>query len=202
MKIIILIILILSSSEWLYSQVNLTLKIHQPPELVIDAGKDTTLNSGDNYYIGGGPTATGGLGYYDYYWTPSTFLDNPFGANPNILNFSHSMTYILRVEDENCYKQDTISVGLSEITAINGINNELDIKVFPIPVNDNLNIDFGSLNYNNYSIKIIDKNGKFLHYSKADKKLIVLNIAEYSNGFYILKLKNKEIEKSITFIKN
>ncbi|MCI0555705.1 MAG: FG-GAP-like repeat-containing protein, partial [Anaerolineae bacterium] len=53
---------------------------NQPP--VADAGADRNICAGDSVIIGGNPTATGGNPPYDYSWTPTVGLSNPFIANP------------------------------------------------------------------------------------------------------------------------
>lgn len=203
MKTIILIYFtFFVSYEMVYSQVNLTLKIHQPSELLIEAGNDTTLGLGDSLTIGGNPTALGGSGYYSYTWTPSTFLDNRFEANPDILGITQPITYILKVRDDNCLVQDTISINLSDYNAIGDLNIENSIQVYPIPTNNHLNIDFSYQNSSNYTIEVIDMNGTTLYFHKSDQKLTVLSLEGFPTGYYLLKIKKDEIVRTISIIKN
>lgn len=201
-NIILIIFMSLLSHEMVYSQVNLTLEIHQDPKLLIDTGSDTTLMLGDSLTIGGNPTAIGGSGYYSYFWFPSTFLDNPYDANPNILRITQPSTYILRVRDDNCVSLDTLSIHLSDYHAVHEVNKMNSIQVYPIPTNNYLNIDFGNLNPSTHFVEVIDLNGTVLYSSKSDKKITVLNLEAFPTGYYILKIKNDEAVRTISIIKD
>jgi len=51
-------------------------------QLIVEAGRDQVVCSGDSVIIGGTPTATGGTGTYTYSWYPSTGLTNTSASNP------------------------------------------------------------------------------------------------------------------------
>ncbi len=63
-----------------------------------DAGPDWAICSGDTAFLGGTPTATGGSGFYNYSWSPTSGLDDASIANP-IATPIFSRTYFLTVTD-------------------------------------------------------------------------------------------------------
>ncbi len=198
-----LIVLLLSMiTKSGFSQINLTLQIHQPSELLLDAGNDTTIKTGENLTLGGYPTASGGIENYNYTWQPNIFLDNPYGSNPNALNILQPVTYILIVEDKNCKKQDTVAIQLSDFTNLSLTINNLNINIYPIPADKNVYIDFDYLDSNKYWIEILDLRGNILHNFSINDKSNILNIESLAPGYYILKIRSQQISKSVTIIKN
>ncbi|MEQ8519823.1 MAG: hypothetical protein RLN79_02075, partial [Cytophagales bacterium] len=78
------------------------------------AGNDTSICSGESVIIGGSPTATGGSGFYNYVWSPSSGLDDANIANPTASPL-FTRTYFLSVVDSiaGCLSPvDTITVGI------------------------------------------------------------------------------------------
>jgi hypothetical protein len=202
MKIIPLPCLLLSLfAGSVYSQTDLTLIIHQPEELRINAGSDTTITSGDTLTLGGSPTATGGLGYYDYTWQPITFLNNPYTSNPIASNVSEPVTYILTVEDENCHKQDTVNIKLSGHNSIDEQSNSAYIRIYPVPAVDILTIECNYTGSNKLFVEVSSQEGKCIYYSQMDNSLTTLNLESFSPGIYTVRIKSAEFEKSFPVIK-
>ncbi|MBN2541894.1 gliding motility-associated C-terminal domain-containing protein [bacterium] len=87
-------------------------------DMVVDAGRDTTICrvEGD-IYLGGDPTASGGVGSYTYTWSsipPGYFssLPNPWAP------LNESVIFIVTVEDSiGCIGVDSMSVTVSDIDA-------------------------------------------------------------------------------------
>ncbi|MBL4651386.1 MAG: hypothetical protein JKY53_00775, partial [Flavobacteriales bacterium] len=91
-------------------------------DIVIDAGRDTSICVGDTVTIGGNPTATGG---YTLIWSPSSSLDNSGAYNPNAFPTSDTL-YILTVTDgAGCYIYDNVNV---------------TVFIIPITITDNISI--------------------------------------------------------------
>lgn len=80
---------------------DVTISIAPPP--VADAGDDVSICNGSSTTL----NASGGISYV---WTPTTFLDNPFIANPEA-SPTTSITYLLTVTDANgCVDTDEIFI--------------------------------------------------------------------------------------------
>lgn len=84
----------------------------------------------------------------------------------------------------------------------NDVNADFQVSLFPNPTEETLNINMGTLNASNYTVSIVDINGKtILEKTINTPKLIeTISIAEFSKGMYLMKLKtdtNKEVSKKI-----
>ena len=91
-----------------------TITVTQNPALVIDAGTNQIIQSGDSAQLGGSPTASGGTSPYIYTWNPTTALDNAGAANPYANPTTGSTTYNLTVTDsKGCSATDNVSVTIS-----------------------------------------------------------------------------------------
>ncbi len=81
------------------------------PEIVINAGPDTTVCYGGQFKL----YAEGGI---EYLWVPSTNLDNPTIADPTC-NPSESIDYVVFVTDLNgCVETDTVNVEVNTAPSI------------------------------------------------------------------------------------
>ena len=84
------------------------------PEIILDAGDDREVCFGSEVMLGGDPTAQGGSGNYNYFWTiqPGGFQ---FSTSPNpvvTINFTGSREYRLLVHDleGNCFRSADVTL--------------------------------------------------------------------------------------------
>lgn len=109
----------------LFAQKIITLSVNQPPEFGFSVEKtDTTIVKGASVELGAGMAIFGGLGEYQYVWTPSQTLSDSTVINPVAIP-GDTTTYILTVSDSNgC----SFSVGYT-------VNvHEGTVNVPPVPV--------------------------------------------------------------------
>lgn len=93
---------------------NATITVTQNPSLIVDAGTNQVIQSGDSAQLGGTSTASGGTSPYTYSWNPTTALDNSNAANPYSNPTSGSISYDLIVTDsKGCSATDNVSVTVS-----------------------------------------------------------------------------------------
>jgi len=71
--------------------------------LLVNAGPDKEICSGQPVTIGGSPTATSGKPSYTYKWTPAASLNNPTAPNP-IATPAATTTYMVEVTDASAAK--------------------------------------------------------------------------------------------------
>ena len=80
------------------------------PEILADAGNDTTMCLSDSITLGGNPSGSGGTGALSWSWNPNHALSSTSAANPYAFPGS-SITYYLTVNDPTgCSRMDTIIV--------------------------------------------------------------------------------------------
>jgi len=90
-----------------------TVAVTNVPAPPVDAGPDQAICPGESTTLGAN-TQSG----FTYSWSPTTYLSNPFVAQPTFLPPSFpapiSYTYYLNMTDNTtgCYKQDTVMINL------------------------------------------------------------------------------------------
>lgn len=113
----------------------------------------------------------------------------------------HMITYTYTDTATNCINSDTITIVVAACVGINE-NALANIEIFPNPVNELLNIDFGDEQISKLSIllKTIDGKQVFeLKNVKEDK--LAIDMSDYSKGIYMLYISdgvnsyNKKIVK-------
>jgi TonB family protein len=80
--------------------------------------------------------------------------------------------------------------------------NILGVKLFPNPVTSLLNIELIGAT-ENVSFQIIDSQGKLIKTGRLNNYLETINVSNFTNGFYIIKLTGEDQKTTITekFIK-
>lgn len=87
------------------------------------------------------------------------------------------------------------TVGLKEFIGFN------DLKIYPNPVADKLNIDFEGFDGMNYQIEVINSLGQVLAASTLAQQRQELDLSFLPGGIYFLKVQNKSEQKTFKIIK-
>jgi len=66
------------------------------------------------------------------------------------------------------------------------ISNEIDIKIFPNPTNSFVQVEANNLQIEN--IQVYDLSGKVLEINQNPSTLSTINVSDYSNGIYFIKI--------------
>ena len=77
----------------------------------------------------------------------------------------------------------------SPVSSNNSLQNELLLNFYPNPVDNLLNIEFKE--FGNYTIQVLDINGRELLNTKINAKQTTLNTSSWSSGVYNLIIKNE-----------
>jgi len=170
-------------------QTNISFAVQQPQTpLVIDAGEDQIFISGNEYTLGGTPSALGGYGNYIFEWDNAQFLNNPNIANPIATGLSTSTIFTLTVWDSayTCVKQDQVEIAL--ITELKEWDRESEILlIYPNPFSDYIYISsrlpIQNIYLQNLTGQIISKHEA----SSAKQYKIDSNL--FSNGIYLISIK-------------
>ncbi|MFP4459091.1 MAG: gliding motility-associated C-terminal domain-containing protein [Candidatus Zixiibacteriota bacterium] len=89
----------------------ITINVSDP--IIVDAGDDETICEGEEFILGGAPTATGGTAPLTYSWSPAASLDDPTSTNPTATPTS-TTTYTVRVTDDlGCYVEESVTITIS-----------------------------------------------------------------------------------------
>ena len=113
-----------------------------------------------------------------------------FSLSQSILRLNNGMGDTLRIDYTAAlpvYNNESLS------TALNSKNNMGRIRIYPNPVNEQLNVELISSYHGPYSIELLDLSGRTLIKINTEKKneleLAKLHIPERRQGVYIVKIK-------------
>ena len=141
--------------------------------------------------------ASGGVSPYYYKW----FNDLGFLVDSQNVNITNNGNYYCVAIDANYCQSDTITYFYSE-TSVN--DSEIsNFNIYPNPSNDCINIEFKSINAQNYSIYLVDLLGQKILLDRIDNYKgnysYKMDLIEFAQGIYILELKseNKIYNKKI-----
>ncbi len=182
----------LTSFKTTLAQTNVNLGVSQPPQLIVDAGDDATIDVGDNITLGGTPTATGGSGNYTYSWDRWSHVNDPSIPNP-VTTPPGSLTFTVTVTDGNgCTQSDAVTITVIGGTGINDDILKTGVIIFPNPGSGYFIIEFsGVINEKDLIIKVTNLSGQKVYEEICDIKPGTekeIDISYLPAGFYILTL--------------
>ena len=133
--------------------------------------------------------ASGGISPYSYEWF------NDLGSlinNQNVNITSNGNYYCIAIDANHC-QSDTITYFYSE-TSIN--DSEIShFNIYPNPTADFLNIEFESINEQNYSIYLVDLLGQKILLDRINKYkgnyTYKLDLIKFEQGIYILEVESE-----------
>ncbi len=129
----------------------------------------------------------GGTGTYTYNWMPGNY-------NTSSISGVAAGTYTVTVTDQNnCNKVAT--VGVTNPTGVGTVINSNDVKLYPNPTSNELQIVYSK---GIEEVEILDMQGKILMHKNVDnKKEVSLQVTDMASGLYIIKL-NKSYVTTFT----
>lgn len=84
-------------------------------------------------------------------------------------------------------------------TSVNKIEKKIDIKAYPNPTTELLNLEFKGDFFQNLRIQLYDVQGKLIQTEDMKSKVIVLNLRELSSAFYFLNILDEQNNLIDTF---
>ena len=104
---------------------------------------------------------------------------------------------------ETATNGNTLTQGFQQsgitVTNITELNTELNVSVFPNPTNEFVKIV--SSEDRNYTIQLFNISGKLLVEKEINKTDNTINMNEFTNGTYLLKITNKNETNTYQIIK-
>lgn len=86
-------------------------------------------------------------------------------------------------------------IGLNEAQLSNNLN------IYPNPVKENIVLEFLDIEVNNASIELYNSIGQKINEIKNINKKVLIDLSQYSNGIYFLKVNNNFSQKTFKIIK-
>lgn len=177
------------------AQTTVNISVVQAPELVADAGENATIDVGEEITIGGSPTAAGGTGSYTYQWNYSSFLDNPYIANPVGIPPGSLTFYVTVTDEEGCTDSDGIYITVIGGTGINDSGTNTGLSIFPNPCNGKFTVAItGIFDEKQVKISITNLSGQRVYENIYNVEPVLekeIDVSNLSKGFYILTIDGK-----------
>jgi uncharacterized protein (TIGR02145 family) len=127
------------------------------------------------------------IGNNGYWWSSSE--DNTINAWSRNISYNGSSVYSEANEKYNGYSVRCVrDIG----TGIDNINNRNEIKIYPNPAIDNINIDITNKNKTG-TLTIYDLLGNIVLQHQIDKVQNVINVSSLKTGMYIIKISDSQI---------
>lgn len=184
---------ILSDQYGCDSIVNLNLSIDPLP--LVDIGPDRIIDENDTILL-----ASKGL-FRSYLWSTNEKKPMLTIIGADIDKGKHE--YWLQVVDyHNCVNSDTVIITKNSTTNINGIISNSQIKLYPNPTKDYLNIEIYNID-ENIQIDIISENG-ILMLTKNYKGVLNItdkfDLKEFKSGWYIIRIQTESEVRTEKFL--
>lgn len=116
----------------------IAVQIHNKP--IASAGEDKKICSGSSTILGGSPTASGGSGTgYTYVWSPTTGLDNPNIANPQVSR-TDAGVYVYKItvtDSKGCSSTDEMSLTVFALPVANAGPDARVCATLPLVIGGN-----------------------------------------------------------------
>ena len=162
-----------------------------PPALVVEVSiVSVDSGAGDGQAEA---TVTGGTPEYTVVWTNMTGME----VNPDSLS---SGLYSATVTDANgCTASESLTMtvdGIEDIAVLEG-------ALFPVPVNDQLNVRLAMPLTADALVEVRDVQGRLVSSAqmRQNEQLLVLDAASWTAGVYTLQLSTEEARASWSFVK-
>jgi len=191
-----------------FSQVEITLNVNQPPELGFDiTNQDTTIVAGESAQLGNDIVVFGGSEDYHYAWSPGESLDDASLRNP-VASPSDTTTYHLTVTDNNgCSFSVDYTVNVRETTNSSdftaGGASPLNVMLYPNPNTGHFRVRLKGLPADKIELNILDINGRRLYKSTISgftgehTGMIQTDLLQ---GAYILEVRSDKTDLRTPFI--
>jgi len=150
----------------------------------------------DNFYI----TLYAGTGYDSYLWSDNSNADTLIVDSTGI-GIGSEITWVEITDSNGCTARDSITITINLCTGINENNTDVNIKIFPNPGNNFINVELKNISNEILNLEIIDINGQVLFNKKLDNNFKQIDISSYSKGIYFVKLKGQDFIKVEKVIK-
>lgn len=185
-----------------YTQHQFTLNAGQPPALQANAGNNVSIAPEGSIQIGGANAALFGYGDYTFQWTPTTGLSNPNIANP-IASPNSTTTYTLLVTDaKSCKVESSVTVTVDPALNIHQVDVINAVSIYPNPNKGQFTVSFSENLSAETSITVFDLSGKLVFRDFVEKQINTLDLSNFNNGYYFLKIENNSFSTVKPFIIN
>ncbi|MGP8217111.1 MAG: T9SS type A sorting domain-containing protein [Bacteroidia bacterium] len=166
-----------------------SITITQPPPITMVADSAPGLGCSNSAWV----VVSGGTPSYTYKWESA-------GQTTDTATNLCAGTYTAVVTDKNGCK-DSVTITINLFTGIDELAS-MGLKLYPDPTNGVLNIAMqNTASFTPQAIIIYDVTGRKIMEEKIDANasLIAINVSDYANGTYYLKIAGEDNQKLLRF---
>lgn len=183
-------------SETTYGCKDTTISVVNVRSPLINLGKDTTIYGTNSLVL------NAGAGFDSYLWSNLT-TNSTLVVSSSKNGFGLKLIWV-KVTQNGCIGRDTIMVNIKKTISISEPQANYELKVFPNPVNNMLNIALSPIE-NEMIVVLTDMNGKQLKSIRIMPNNAASNhqmdVSEFAEGVYYLDISNSESRKFVKFVK-
>jgi PKD repeat protein len=173
-------------------------KVRVKPQPVVNIGKDTAVNNTIN------TTLNAGTGYDSILWYNNKVTPSIQFVYTTTLKKDTIFHVWVKVDKNGCFTTDTINITVHYVNSIDNKNFVFDVKVYPNPTKDNLNISMNGL-MNDVIFELTDMNGKVVQTTKVAANqnhiLQTMDLSGLAKGIYFLNIKDNANKQSVKIVK-
>ncbi len=126
---------------------------------------------------------SGGTGTYTYWWS--------IGVNLPCLTGLPAGNYTGNVSDGYCFCSDS---GIIEnASSITEMSMKDFVSIFPNPTNGIFTLEISNYDNSDFSIELVDIFGRIVYIKKLTDKTMTFDISKQPQGFYYLKVYNRQM---------
>jgi len=143
-------------------------------------------------------------GGYTYPYTLATGVPNNGSASVTVPGglLSSTARVMVRGAGNIFYAINSTDFAVQNITGISQTTLENNVVIYPNPTTNILTVSFGNLTHIE-QLTLTDVQGKVIHQkNNINENRVQLNLSDYSNGIYLLKVQSDESSKTFKVTKN
>lgn len=148
--------------------------------------KDTSITKGESLQL----NASDGLYYH---WLPDTFLSDNKLPNP-ICTPDTSLSYKVLIVGETCITVDSVTIRVNEPSYRDNLQTILNCRLYPNPSS-------GVIHFNSpeeiIKAEVFSVYGQKIGHYNLDNNLNQMNLENFSNGIYFIRLHTKEKKQGV-----
>ncbi len=145
-----------------------------------------------------------------YYGTSSSAPLPGYGVTPNVpfrltasegttIYFYYTYDYPGQGQHNNSANKDSYKIGTCRLaTSIDEVESNLEVRFYPNPVKDQLNIELPT---GVHEIEVFDLRGKLITSFRTNQTKFTYNMSEFGSGLYLFKVSNGESSKIYKVVK-
>jgi hypothetical protein len=159
-----------------------------------------TVTASQTYILNA--TVVGGTAQYSYSWFEQTQPMISLGTLASYTVGSYGSYYVIVTDANDCESESNIMTYTEGPLGTIGLNNELNVSVYPNPFREETTVDFGQI-INKSTIRIVDVYGKLIEMHEiADTDKYVIRRTNKASGVYFMEIEINEVNlKSKIIIK-